>query len=42
MATITQKFVTVRDTYTLDVADGVHPGLALSTLWAVDAFREQR
>lgn len=42
VATISQKFMTIRDAYTLDVADGVHPGLALATLWAVDAFREQR
>ena len=42
VAVISPKFLTLRDAYTLDVADGVHPGLALATLWAVDAFREQR
>lgn len=38
---ITQKWVTVRDTYTLDVADGVEPGLALAVLWAVDRWVER-
>jgi uncharacterized protein YxjI len=38
---ITQKWVTVRDTYTLDVADGVEPGLALAILWAVDRWVER-
>lgn len=42
VAAISQKFLTVRDTYTIDVADGVDQGLALATLWAVDAFREQK
>lgn len=35
---ITQKWVTVRDAYTLDVADGADPGLALAVLWAVDRW----
>lgn len=39
---ITQKWVTVRDTFTLDVADGVDPILALAVLWGVDRFAEQR
>ncbi len=38
---ITQKWVTVRDTYTLDVADGVDVGLALAILWAVDRWVER-
>lgn len=38
---ITQKWVTIRDTYTLDVADGVDPGLALAVLWAVDRWVER-
>ncbi|MFC8596888.1 LURP-one-related/scramblase family protein [Isoptericola sp. NPDC057191] len=42
VAVITQKWVTVRDTYTLDVADGVVPGLALAVLWAVDRWVERR
>jgi uncharacterized protein YxjI len=38
---ITQKWVTVRDSYTLDVADGVDPGLALAVMWAVDRWVER-
>jgi uncharacterized protein YxjI len=38
---ISQKWVTVRDTYTLDVAKGVDPGLALAILWAVDRWVEE-
>ncbi|MFD6177939.1 MULTISPECIES: LURP-one-related/scramblase family protein [unclassified Isoptericola] len=38
---ITQKWVTVRDTYTLDVADGTDPGLAIAMLWAVDRWVER-
>lgn len=38
---LTQKWVTVRDTYTLDVADGTDPGLALAVLWAVDRWVER-
>ena len=38
---ITQKWVTVRDAYTLDVADGIDPGLALAVLWAVDRWVER-
>lgn len=42
VAAISQKYLTMRDTYTIDIADGVDQGLAMATLWAVDAFREQR
>ena len=38
---ITQKWVTVRDTYTLDAAEGVDPGLALAVVWAVDRWVER-
>jgi uncharacterized protein YxjI len=38
---ITQKWVTIRDTYTMDVADGIDPGLALAVLWAVDRWVER-
>lgn len=38
---ITQKWVTVRDSYTMDVADGVDPALALALLWAVDRWVER-
>lgn len=41
IAQITQKWVTVRDTYTLDVADGIDPGVALAVLWAVDRWVER-
>lgn len=39
---ITQKWVSIRDTYALDVAEGVDTGLALAVLWAVDRWVEQR
>lgn len=42
VAAISQKFLKIRDTYTIDIADGVDQGLAMATLWSVDAFREQR
>lgn len=38
---ITQKWVTIRDVYVLDVADGIEPGLALAMLWAVDRWVER-
>jgi uncharacterized protein YxjI len=38
---ITQKWVTIRDQYTVDVADGVDPGLALAIVWAVDRWVER-
>lgn len=39
---ITQKWVTVRDAYTMDVDDAVPPALAAALVWAVDAFRERK
>ena len=39
---ITQKYMTIKDTYALDVAEDVDPAMALAVLWAVDAFVEQR
>jgi uncharacterized protein YxjI len=39
---ITQKWVTIRDAYTLDVDESVPPALAAALLWAVDAFRERK
>jgi uncharacterized protein YxjI len=39
---ITQKFMSIKDTYALDVAEDVDPAMALALLWAVDAFVEQR
>jgi uncharacterized protein YxjI len=41
VAAITQKWVTIRDTYTLDVIEGADPGLALAILWAVDRWVER-
>jgi uncharacterized protein YxjI len=38
---ITQKWVTIRDTYTVDVADGADPGFALAVMWAVDRWVER-
>ena len=38
---ITQKWVTIRDSYTVDVADGVDVGLALAVVWAVDRWVER-
>lgn len=38
---ITQKWVTVRDSYTLDVAAGIDVGLALAIVWAVDRWTER-
>ena len=37
---INQKWVTIRDAYTLDVAEGIDPGLALAVLWSVDRWTE--
>jgi len=38
---ITQKWVTIRDQYTVDVADGTDAGLALAIVWAVDRWVER-
>ena len=38
---ITQKWVTVRDAYTMDIDESVSPAMAAAFVWAVDAFREQ-
>ena len=38
---ITQKWVTIRDSYTLDVAEGVDVGLALAVVWAIDRWVER-
>lgn len=42
VAQITQKWVTVRDSYTVDVRDARDLTLALAVVWGVDAFREQK
>lgn len=41
VATITQKCVTIRDAYTLDVADGEDVWLVRAVLWAVDRWVEK-
>jgi uncharacterized protein YxjI len=38
---ISQKWVTIRDTYTLDVAEGVELPLALAIVWAIDRWTER-
>lgn len=38
---ITQKWVTIRDSYTLDVRDGIDPAFALAIVWAVDRWIEK-
>jgi uncharacterized protein YxjI len=38
---ITQKWVAIRDQYTIDVADGVDAGMALAVVWAVDRWVER-
>jgi uncharacterized protein YxjI len=38
---ITQKWVAIRDQYTVDVADGTDAGLAFAIVWAVDRWVER-
>jgi uncharacterized protein YxjI len=38
---ISQKWMTIKDTYSIDVADGIDPGLAVAVLWSVDRWVEQ-
>ena len=38
---ISQKWLTVRDQYAIDVADGVEVGLALAVVWAIDRWVER-
>ncbi len=38
---ISQKWVTVRDAYTLDVIDGIDPAFALAVVWAIDRWGER-
>jgi hypothetical protein len=33
--------VTIRDSYTLDVREGIDPALALAIVWAVDRWVEK-
>ncbi|MFM7068778.1 MAG: LURP-one-related/scramblase family protein, partial [Actinomycetes bacterium] len=41
VAEISQKWVTVRDSYAVDVVDGVDPGLVLAVVWAIDRWVER-
>lgn len=38
---ITQKWLTVRDRYTLDVAEGFDPAIALAIAWSIDRWVER-
>jgi uncharacterized protein YxjI len=38
---ITQKWVTIRDAYTVDVAQGTEPAFALAVVWAIDRWVER-
>lgn len=40
--TITQKWLTVRDQFVIDIGPGVDPGIALAIMWSVDRFVEQQ
>jgi uncharacterized protein YxjI len=40
--TITQKWMTVRDQFVIDIAPDVEPALALAIMWSVDRFVEQQ
>jgi len=40
--TITQKWMTVRDQFVIDIGPGVDPGIALAIMWSVDRFVEQQ
>ena len=41
MLTISQKWLKVRDTYTLDVAEDTPVPIALALLWTVDRWAER-
>lgn len=38
---VTQKWMTVRDSYTVDCAAGVDPALAMAIVWAIDRWVER-
>lgn len=39
---ISQKWLAMRDTFTIDIANGVDPGLVLAVMWGVSTFAEAR
>jgi uncharacterized protein YxjI len=41
VANITQKWVTVRDQYTVDFIDTLEPGLVMAIIWAIDRWVER-
>lgn len=38
---ISQKWLTVRDKYAIEIADGIDVGLALAVVWAIDRWVER-
>lgn len=38
---VTQKWMTVRDSYTVDAAPGIDPALAMAVVWAIDRWVER-
>jgi uncharacterized protein YxjI len=41
IAHITQKWLTVRDSYTVDYRSSVDPGLVMAVIWAIDRWVER-
>ena len=41
IAQITQKWLTVRDSYTVDYLTSLDPGLVMSVIWAIDRWVER-
>ncbi len=41
IATISQKWLTVRDKYTVDYVSSLDPGLVMAVVWAIDRWVER-
>jgi uncharacterized protein YxjI len=41
IAAITQKWLTVRDSYTVDYLSSLDPGLVMAVIWAIDRWVER-
>ncbi|MGB8020583.1 MAG: LURP-one-related family protein [Candidatus Nanopelagicales bacterium] len=41
IATITQKWLTMRDKYTVDYVNSLDPGLVMAVVWAIDRWVER-
>ena len=41
LAQITQKWLTVRDSYTVDYLSSMDPGLVMAAIWAIDRWVER-